>query len=114
MDHLFLWPSKICISQSHKLIILKTKGYTDVFSEEQEALGMLFPALSNVDNILCTSTNKIIFLLIRLIVLCILTSFWVLRATESWLKYVFGHFKPIFCWFQMFLGDFSKFLKTVF
>ena len=37
--------------------------------------------------------------------LCISTSFWVLRATESWSKYFFDVFKH-FCWFWMCIHDF--------
>ena len=39
--------------------------------------------------------------------LCILTSFWVLRTPESWLKYFFSGLN-LFCSFQMFFSDFSS------
>ena len=38
--------------------------------------------------------------------LCILTSFWVLRASKSWLKYFFGAVFKLFCSFQTFFNYF--------
>ena len=36
-----------------------------------------------------------------------LTSFWVLRAPKSWLKYFFSAVFKLFCSFQTFFGDFT-------
>ena len=39
--------------------------------------------------------------------LCISTSFWVLRAPKSWLNYFFSAILNLFCTFQTFFSDFT-------
>ena len=43
--------------------------------------------------------------------LCILPSFWVLRAPESWSKYFFWAAFNLFCSFQTFFSDFTSGIK---
>ena len=43
----------------------------------------------------------------RQLLLCILTSFWVLRAPKSWSNYFFSAVFNLFCSFQTFFSDFT-------